>query len=248
MLAGNTIIELKTIDSTNRYAIELARDSTPPEGTAVIAGFQSDGQGQHGNSWCSDENANLLLSIILYPRFLLPADLFLLIQTVSLAITDFIKLYVDVDQVFIKWPNDIMAGDSKMSGILINNIIEQDEIKTSVVGIGINVNQMNFPQDIPPATSLKKITFQTFNLVELRQLLFECFNFRYWQLEQKQADSIRLDYSRSLYMLEKDCKFKDKNDRIFDGKINGVENDGRIRIISDQKILYFQFKEVSFVR
>ena len=247
MLIGENYIELEIVDSTNNYAQELLRKSHPTEGTLIFAGYQNGGIGQSGNSWVSEKNSNHLLSIILYPHFVHPEQLFLLVQTFSLGVADFLQQYLDHKNVRIKWPNDILIDNSKICGILINNNFEQNKIKSSIIGIGLNINQTVFPNEIVNPVSLKLLTGKNYDLTETRQELCKFLSNRYNQLLNNQSDIIVSDYTSLLYRFNELCSFQNSNKEEFIGKILGVLPDGRLKIFFNNKVLLFQFKEVSFV-
>src|SRR5208337_1013284 len=110
--------------STNSYLTSLPADTH--EGTIVTAGYQTKGRGQGENTWVSEKNKNLIFSILLKPHFLKASSQFYLSKAISLALADFVSLFID--NVFIKWPNDIYAGNKKIGGILIENVLEEQYI------------------------------------------------------------------------------------------------------------------------
>jgi BirA family biotin operon repressor/biotin-[acetyl-CoA-carboxylase] ligase len=130
----------------------------PIEGTVVITDSQSEGRGQRQNSWVSEAGLNLTCSLILRPVFLAAKDQFILSAAVALAVAETIDHFFDEqEQIKIKWPNDILVNGQKIAGILIENTLRKTNLETSIVGIGLNVNQIDFPTEIN-ATSLKQLT------------------------------------------------------------------------------------------
>ena len=156
LFTGRNLIKVKTIASTNNYALELLANNEPIEGTAIMAEYQQSGKGQRGSGWLSDEGANLLVSLIFYPRFLSPNNQFYLNIIASLAVMETVNNFCRAD-VKVKWPNDVYANERKIAGILIENSIRGSQIFSSVIGIGLNINQTSFPQFDVEATSLKNI-------------------------------------------------------------------------------------------
>ena len=242
---GKEIIKLDNTDSTNSYAALLLKNKAV-EGTVVSTAFQTHGQGQSGNQWVSEPGKNLLISLIIYPEFLHPSQLFLLNQFVSLAIIDFFKICLPTFRIQVKWPNDILIDGIKICGILIQNSFESNHIKTSVVGMGININQAEFKDMSFSATSLKILTGREFDLDDCLNILLSCLESRYFQLARRENSSIRADYLENLYRLSVQSDFIDYQNRKFSGKISGVSDDGRLMILSDEVVLFFNFKEVSF--
>ncbi|MEM6726638.1 MAG: biotin--[acetyl-CoA-carboxylase] ligase, partial [Bacteroidota bacterium] len=113
LLIGKVFHHFESLDSTNVYALSLASKSRPAEGALVMADFQSAGRGQFGRTWESERAENLMISILLYPTFL-PADQqFLLNQAVSLGVQEALSFF-PLQDVAIKWPNDLYVGDRKI--------------------------------------------------------------------------------------------------------------------------------------
>lgn len=147
MIIGSKIVFIKNLPSTNTYAVSLLKEGDIPEGTIIYTNFQASGRGQMGNTWESEDGKNLLISIIIFPKMIKPAKQFIISKTVSLGIYDFLRRHIN--NVLIKWPNDIYVNNDKIAGILIENSLLNDEIESTIVGIGINVNQQKFLCRLP---------------------------------------------------------------------------------------------------
>ncbi len=156
LIVGKVLLEFEKLDSTNEYALQLLGNNDVVEGTVIYTHHQQKGRGQMGTTWLSDAHANLTFSVILYPTFLSSNQQFYLNKAVTLACIQSLTGYFGED-VKIKWPNDIFVNARKIAGILIQNIIQGDHIKASIIGIGLNVNQTSWPEDIQ-ATSIQKQT------------------------------------------------------------------------------------------
>lgn len=142
------IVRFDTLDSTNSEALR----GNYPEGTIVVADHQTDGRGQRGNVWNSEKSKNLTISVVHYPDIPI-AESFRISMAAALSITDLLMSF-GIDSK-IKWPNDIYVGDLKIAGILIENSLAGDSlIRKSVIGVGLNVLQREFPSDIPNPTSM----------------------------------------------------------------------------------------------
>lgn len=148
------IIRLSVVDSTNIYTTKMLSQSGIKPWTVVVADSQKSGKGQRGNSWESEFGKNLLCSIALFPEDLKVLEQFKISMTASLAVCDALADYGIAANV--KWPNDILVNGRKVAGILIENQIINDRIASSIVGIGLNVNQQSFNTYPWPATSMKK--------------------------------------------------------------------------------------------
>jgi len=234
------------IDSTNNFAMELIQNNAAEEGHIVSTNYQINGKGQVGAKWESDKAQNILLSIILKPLTLPALDNFHLNRFVSVAIMEFISETISTNTT-IKWPNDIMVGNEKIGGILIENIIKQNNIYWSVLGIGINVNQLIFNNTFQPkATSLKRITSQDYNIKELTSSLFEKIISWYRTIQLRKYDLVSQIYTENMYRINVPSSFKTL-DFEFEGTIEGVRDDGKLMIRnSDGEIQTFTNKEITF--
>lgn len=144
----HNIVKFDVIESTNTEAL----NNDYPDGTVILAKFQTKGRGQRGNVWKSDHAQNLTFTIVSYPNRPL-LESFPLSMLVALSVTKTLQSY-NLDA-RIKWPNDIYVGDFKICGMLIENTIKEDSIiNKSIAGIGINVSQTVFPSSIPNPTSM----------------------------------------------------------------------------------------------
>jgi len=160
-------VKLDKVHSTNSYLADLIRNNEAEEGFAVVADYQDTGKGQGSSRWHSGRGENLLMSVALFPAFLSASRQFHISRIASLAICDFLEPLGL--KVHIKWPNDILTGRGKISGILIENSIKGQKISHSVVGIGLNLNQKDFPDFPVRATSLvmeKGIITEPFHVAE----------------------------------------------------------------------------------
>ncbi len=245
LFIGKNLIELEKIDSTNNYAKNLLAKERPVEGTLVIANEQYSGRGQTGNVWQTDSGMNLTLSIVLYPDFLEADKQFFLSMAISLGVKDFCESVLN-DEVKIKWPNDIYYHDSKLGGILIENTISGSRLSSSVIGIGINVNQKEFDPSLSNPTSLSLISNEAYKLPKLTEQLCSFIEKYYLQLRQQHYNFLDKGYMVSLYRYQQTHEFK-KGNQVFKGEINGVAKDGKLLIHSNGKELRFAFKEVEYV-
>ncbi|MBC3786047.1 biotin--[acetyl-CoA-carboxylase] ligase [Spirosoma utsteinense] len=245
LFAGQIIKYLPSCQSTNDEASDLIAQSEPAEGTIVVTDNQTAGRGQRGNIWLAQAGQNLTFSLILKPVFLPASDQFWLNMAISLGITDTLKPLIG-EALRIKWPNDIYAGDQKLGGILIENTLHSYHIAWSVVGMGLNVNQVEFAH--PTATSIQQQTPLP-NGYDLPGLLSACCEHieqRYLQLRSGQRKELESSYLQLLYRYQEVHHFKSE-DRLFTGKIVGIDPMGRLAIQRGDGVRYFNFKEVAFI-
>lgn len=239
----NNIIEFEEISSTNDYAIELVRSKNVLDFTVIKTEFQTKGRGQIGNHWVSDKGKNLLFSLILHPTHIPANNQFILSQCVALALRDVVANFCEL--VTVKWPNDIYVGNKKIAGILIENVLKGKNIESSIIGIGLNVNQSDFA-DVPNPTSLQNEFSQDLNRDEILQLFLSSFE-NYYLQSQNDKSSVQEKYLQNLYLLNTQNLFKDK-DGLFFGEITSVASDGKLQITDGQgRNRQYYFKEVEFV-
>jgi BirA family transcriptional regulator, biotin operon repressor / biotin---[acetyl-CoA-carboxylase] ligase len=149
---GSTLLRFDSLGSTNDYARELAA-SGAEEGVAVLAYEQTAGRGRQGRQWSSPAGEGLYLSVILRPQ-ISPADSAVITLAAAVAVAETLSLDFKTE-VDIKWPNDVLASGKKICGILVESAIEAEVIQHAVVGIGVNLAQEEFPEEIrDSATSL----------------------------------------------------------------------------------------------
>ena len=249
LFIGKNLIELDSVDSTNSFAKQMLSNSKPVEGTVIVAKEQFAGRGQMGNRWNTEGGKNITLSVILYPDQLDADKQFFLNMAIALAVKDFCEFVLN-DEVRIKWPNDIYYHDKKIGGILIENSINGSKISSSVIGIGINVNQEEFDPELPNPASLIQIKkpeeARTYDIPKLVDELSGYLEKYYLQLRQQHYNFLDKGYTVSLYRYQQTHEFK-RGESIFKGEINGVAKDGKLIIHSGGKELRFGFKEVEYI-
>jgi BirA family biotin operon repressor/biotin-[acetyl-CoA-carboxylase] ligase len=243
-MIGSIIERIHMVDSTNNYAANQLLTKRLPEGIIFVADSQIDGRGQVFNRWESEPNKNLTFSLVVYPGFLEISRQFELSKAISLGVTDYLRQ--SVEQVSVKWPNDIYLGSGKVAGILIENSISGRSISSSIIGIGININQMVFNSDAPNPVSLGQLTGQVYHLEAVLSLLCEMLDARYQQLCRGEFRLIDEAYVERLY--RRDCwsPYCDATGD-FEGRLLGVDKIGQLLIETrSAKIRKYQFKEVIF--
>ena len=219
------VIHLNEVDSTNNYATRLISSQTVEEGTVILSFRQTNGRGHGKNVWESAENMNLTFSMLFSPDFLRASRQFLLSQAVSLGISDFLK--TKTGNVFIKWPNDILAGRKKIAGILIEHTVMKDLLHSSVVGIGLNVNQHIFPARLPHATSLARECGREFQLMEILEEVVREIMTWYQYLKEGRDQLIRQRYLEQLYGFGEYVSYREGS-RVFDAAIRGIDEYGQL--------------------
>ena len=240
------IIKVNATNSTNEFARELYRGNTSFEPVCVVAHEQTKGRGQRGSGWQSNAGENLTFSV-LYPKIRVNVNhQFLMSATVSLAIIKVLKKF-NVPGLKVKWPNDIMSARYKISGILIENILKNNEIAASVIGVGLNVNQTDFP-GLPQASSLKLATGNNFNLDELLKRITDEFEEKITEITAKAETSILEEYAKNLFRKDQVSTFQLPDATFLTGIIRGVTTSGRLNIeIEDSIFKTFDLKEIKLM-
>ncbi|MCG6186611.1 biotin--[acetyl-CoA-carboxylase] ligase [Maribellus maritimus] len=238
-------IVLNAVESTNNYANQLIMSKQAVEGTVVLTYFQEKGRGQRGNYWESERGKNLLTSIILFPGFLPAERQFAISKIVSLALYDFLNS--ETSDVSIKWPNDLYLGSRKIAGILIENGVKGRNIFSSVLGIGLNLNQKEFVSDAQNPVSLQQITGEEYNIHEVLDEVVELIFKWYQKLEEGDFEYIDFMYLDRLFRKNIWSTFKD-GDGEFEAKIIGIGEFGQL-ILKRQngKLSEYMFKEVEYI-
>jgi len=240
------IIKLNTIGSTNSFLKELHANSTVENFTVVVTNKQTVGRGQMNTSWFSDEGKNLTFSVLVCIEDLLIANQKYLNYAISLSAYRTLEHY-GLPDLAIKWPNDILSEKQKVIGILIENALQRNKIISSVIGIGLNVNQEYFPSNIPNPSSLKLKTGKNYNLDEVLNTFLNYLKMNIELVNQKEFKALEEQYLNVLYKKNVPSMFKTHQDEFFMGKIIGVSPDGQLQIeLTDETIQEFGLKEVSF--
>ncbi|MCC8154853.1 MAG: biotin--[acetyl-CoA-carboxylase] ligase [Tannerellaceae bacterium] len=239
------ILRLEETNSTNQYVREYLQKEKLPEGSVVVAQFQTAGRGQTGNSWESAAGENLLFSTVLYPDFIPANRQFIISQITALSVQETLSRYTG--EITIKWPNDIYWKEKKISGMLIENDLTGKYIYTSIQGIGININQKQFRSNAPNPVSLYQITGKTYTKEDILQEFLQLFYTYYLDLLQEKEEQIHTRYMQRLFRGEGYHPFRE-NERTFEACIGGIEPTGHL-ILEDKAghQARYAFKEVSFV-
>lgn len=239
-------IKLDATDSTNAYLRRLLSSTLPKDYTVVLARVQTQGRGQMGTRWRSEAGKNLTFSL-LRCDFDLDADQgFILNICVSLAMYTVLK-HIQVPDLSIKWPNDILSGRLKIGGILIENKIQGNKIKTSIIGIGLNVNQLTF-DNLQCASSLQLLLGMAFDLDTLLYRIVDELKTVFLEQEKTGDGPLRDAYENVLFRKGKLSNFENMDGERFVGSIEGVLKDGKLVIALENDVLKpFDLKEVKLL-
>ena len=245
-IIGSNIIKLDKINSTNDFAATLLSKDKQPEGTIVLTEYQTDGKGQGINKWYSRKGENILMSLILYPEFLDVSKQFYLSEMVTLSIIKMIKDKPGL-KCKIKWPNDIFLNDKKIGGILIQNSIKGQTIKNSIIGIGLNVNQKEFSEKLPGASSLAIEYGKELDKQGLFYALVQNLDSYYLKLRNGEYEIIKREFIKNLLGYDSILKCQTENGERFDAKIETVKETGEIVLNVNDEIKSFMHGQIRFI-
>ena len=239
------LIKLDAIDSTNDFLKSLSSHDELENFTVVTAENQTKGKGQMGAKWSSETGKNLIMSVLVKDFLFDNEKVFNLSIVVSLAVLEALKS-LNIPDLCIKWPNDIMSYNKKIGGILIENTLKSDGRIVSVVGIGINVNQTNY-DFLPRGSSLAVISGKTFDKENLAVLITEKIEEK-TELWTTSSSVFWEDYFNSLFKKGVPMPFKNLQDKNFMGIIQGVSPIGKLQVLlEDDSVSEFEIKEVQML-
>lgn len=237
-------IKVSQTASTNTYLSRLA--ATLPGGTVIYTPSQTAGRGQKGNSWESEDGKNLTFSLLLKRPPVKARDQFYLSEAAALAVVEAMTAEAG-DGFTVKWPNDVYWRDKKACGMLIENSLDGTDIATSIIGIGLNVNQERFLSDAPNPVSLINITGHEHDLMALLKRVCS----RIEQLvDGLDDDSARQDlhrrYMAALYRKDGQLHpYEDAAGNRFMASVAGIAPDGTLTLRHEDGTVHdYLFKQV----
>lgn len=238
------LIVLDTVNSTNNYIANLLKAEDIGHGTVILSYNQQNGKGQRGAIWESEPYKNIAFSIYLQHSYKTISDAHQLSYAIALAVKDFLSHY----QIHanVKWPNDLLVGNKKIAGVLIENQLSNSNLNSSIIGIGINVNQL-FPEDLPfSVTSMTKLLNTEFNLESLSFSLIECVETRYEQFTKGDYLSLSNEFVENMWGKGEwlTAELDGKQQTV---KIEGTDDKGYLRLNVGGEIRSFDIKEVKFI-
>ncbi len=240
------IIKLNAIDSTNRFLKELAQEETAENYTIVVANQQTDGKGQRGASWISESDKGLTFSLLYNNLQESTINLFELNCIVALSIVEALHS-ISLIKFQIKWPNDILAENKKIGGVLIENSFKNQQEIVSVIGIGINVNQLHF-ENLPQASSLALLESKIFDKEEIMIKIAKQLKFNLENAQKIGSNFYWERYHELLYKRGVVSAFEDGNGNQFVGKISAVTREGKLQLELENNVLsIFDIKEIKML-
>jgi BirA family transcriptional regulator, biotin operon repressor / biotin---[acetyl-CoA-carboxylase] ligase len=248
----NHILEVAECASTNAMALQLLADGQAPTGLVVWAHAQTAGRGQQGTTWRSQSGNNLTCSAVLRPTNLRADEAFRLGQAVALAVHTVVAGLVELGPptVCIKWPNDVLVRERKVAGILIETQVQGANVSAAVVGIGLNVNQLEFSGDYarsPTSLQLECRNQPTFAVSTVLHQVLCNLEAQVWRLYSGQNDRIAHDYTQALWRLNLPVHYR-TNGTEHTGTLHGADHRGRLVLQhTDTSTHVFDPKTIEFL-
>ena len=236
---GSHIIQIDRVSSTNNYAAKLLNQTKIPFGAVIMAQFQDDGRGQRGAVWQSKSGENLLFSAILDGSLMKECPPFYLSKCVAVSIKDTLSYFLK-HKIHLKWPNDVLVERRKIAGVLIESQWKGNNLFSSIIGVGLNVNQTHFEYGFD-ATSMKLLSANDYDLKEVLQVLCTKLNFNFNRLLSKEYSDLQQDYLSSLYKYNEKTHFK-IGDKLEEVVLKDVNENGMVSL----EMLGGKIKEYNF--
>jgi len=236
------LVQLETVDSTNSYAADLIKTTQVVEGLTVLSKSQIKGRGQRSSVWTSENEKNLTFTTIFFPALNVKHSFYLSIVA-SLSVS---KALRDLNlQAEIKWPNDILVNRKKICGILIENVISGKEIGSSLIGIGINVNQESF-NDLPDATSIMIEKGVIIEPIDVFDQIYGYLDFYYNLLLESNFKLLKKLYYDQLYRKDMLGDYMSGGVQ-FSAHLQGIDESGRLQLKVGDELRSYDLKEIKFI-
>ncbi len=240
-------LRFEQIDSTNAEALRMVTAGNIHKPACIVASEQTKGKGQGENVWESEKGKNLTISLIVEPTFLEPSQQFLINEITSLAVCDVIANRIKNQGYSIKWPNDVYIGLKKIAGILPKNIISGNRIEWSIIGIGFNINQLEFFSSAPNPASLASVSGMTFELEHCLEDLLQAFEGWWGKAKDGNTEEIRQHYLNLLFRRGERCTYL-YHRVIIEATITGISPYGQLELVAaDGRRLVCDNKQIEFV-
>lgn len=238
------ILTYEQVESTNALAWQRLKNGEAQNGDIIMARYQINGKGQGKNTWYSSEGSNLLLSFICKDIQIKATQLTQLNLLVSLSVFNTVN-YFFPEITSLKWPNDILVNEHKIAGILIETALQGEYIKNAVIGIGININEENFPEFSPAACSFFTLSKKYHDLNSVFNILIEQLDKQLSKIKNGGFEEIKGEYESVLFGMGTIRYFR-SGEKGFSGIIKGINSHGQLCVMVDGELKIFNNKEIEF--
>ena len=246
-IGTKVLLSYPNLSSTNAVLLKMAGEEEIASWTIIKASYQTKGRGQRSGFWFSSPEKNLLCSILLRPQMLRPDEQFLLNIVLSLAVYDTLYDFLRDEVIRIKWPNDVYVNAYKVAGLLIQNTIQGTSIQQSILGVGMNVNEDDFPTSLPGAKSMYGLTDSEYDIDEILRRLVAHLEGYYHQLEKGLYDRLYELYESKLLGMNEMRNYRNLEGDKIQGIIRGVDKMGRLRLEVEGVIHLYSNKDLVFI-
>lgn len=235
------IHQYDSASSTNTVLLEMSKKDAK-SWTVVWTSNQTQGKGYAGNTWNSEKDKNLAVSILIN-NDLDYKEMIFFNQWICISVCELLEKYSD--DVCVKWPNDIIIKNKKVCGILIETHKSENQLNI-IVGIGLNINPTHF-DNLQKAGSLATQTNQFYDIEEILSCLLTKLENSYSLIESKEWDFIIKNYNSKLFRKDKVSVFK-KGNELFNGIIQFVDEAGLLNLkLEDGSVYKFKHKEIELL-
>ena len=238
------VYHFSQLESTNIHARNLIHAKSANEGDLFISAYQSNGKGQIKSTWQSEPGKNLLFSLVLEPNIQIQHQFFIS-MAVANSLRELIQQLTNM-ACEVKWPNDLMLNGYKIGGILIENHFSKGLITHCIVGVGLNVNQVDFPADLKLASSLARETNKTYQLSKVMENWKPVFARHYTLIKARKWQKIKQIYLDNLFLNGRLARFEDTEGE-FEAEVQGVNDQGYLLIKRSSGIKEYELKQVRFI-
>ena len=228
------IIKVDAIDSTSTFLKDALRNKTINSATCIWAKNQTNGRGQREAKWESESGKNLTFSVYLPVSEHIKKNAFVINLLTTISVYNVLSK-LNLVNLKIKWPNDILAANKKIGGILIENNFQKGELQGTIIGIGLNVNQVNF-DFLPQASSIKNILGVSFSLEELLNEIITEINRRFKLYVSADFEKVKKEFETILFRNKKPSTFIAEGIE-FPGIIQGITNNGKLIVLQEDNIV-----------
>lgn len=241
------VLHLEVVESTHAMLQQMTERGELVCGRVLSADFQTGGRGQGSNSWHSKYGQNILMSLCWCPAALSASRQFGISVAVSMAVVKMLKQH-KIPEVRIKWPNDIWSGDRKLAGLLVSNTISGNMIAQSIVSLGLNVNEPEFPAELPNPVSMRMLSGLEYDCMMLMRSLLELIREHLGLLDRGNIDALEEEFRLNLLGLGQKRVFSVAG-IITTCMIEGVDEYGRLRLMHhDGTISAYDMSEIKMLQ
>ena len=238
-------LHIAETDSTNAHLKRLLNERILPHGFCLSCDYQTAGRGEGSNQWESAAGQNVLMSVLLRPTPFSIDNAFLLSELTATALCDALQTWAPNLQ--LKWPNDLYVGDRKLGGVLIETMVKGRALTQAIVGIGVNVNQMQFVSDAPNPVSLRQLIGYDTDCARVCQSITNTIVAAFNTYTPADSTALQQRYRSRLYRRSGMHTFAAAGGR-FKATIADVYLDGTLILCTESgEQRAYRFKEVQFI-